>query len=268
MSLSALVALALLTAPAPGEPAPRRDLPKGLESAPWEDLWVDQCKEKLTAAGETEHFYFSRKNRLDERKLYKHDPIYCHVPQAAVWTRGPTGVRYYGFTMFNCAMSLAMTRFEKIAQEEAHRIFETKSEQPITAIRHLGTYNCRRLREKPDKQSQHSFGNAIDLAGFYIRGVGDVDMQKHWTARWPSLQKRQDFLRALVVRLREEQVFTNVLDPTWDSAHDNHLHVDLAVLSDGLPSAALARALGMPATAAGEPSGNGTTAGASGPAHE
>jgi len=260
LTLTTLIAVALIAAPRPGDPAPRRELPKDLESAPWEELWVDQCKDKLTAAGQTEHYYFSQRNRLQSRKLRGHETIYCHVPQASVWTYGPTGVRYYGFSMFNCAMSLAMTRFERIAQEEAHRIFETKSETPIKAIRHLGTYNCRRLREKPDKQSQHSFGNAIDLASFYIRGVGTVDIQKHWTARYPYLEPRQEFLRSLVKRLRAEQVFTNVLDPTWDPAHTNHIHVDLAVLADGLPSPALARTLAMPIAEDDSPRDGGTTA--------
>ena len=48
-----LIALVIFAAPDPGEPAPQPELPAGLEVAPWADLMVDQCKDKLMAAGLT-----------------------------------------------------------------------------------------------------------------------------------------------------------------------------------------------------------------------
>lgn len=254
MFATTLTLLALLSAPGPGEPAPRRDTPAGLEVAPWDALWVDRCQERLVAAGlEAGAYYFSPHNRLQSRPLRGYETIYCHTPQAVVWTRGPTGALYYGHTMFNCAMSLAMTRFERIAQEEARRIFDTARDNPITIITHMGTYNCRRLRAKPERQSQHSFGNAIDLAGFYIHGVGEITILRHWNARYSSQRRASEFLHTVMERLRAEQVFTNILDPAWDEAHANHVHMDLAPLSDGLPSAALAVTRALPVTAAWSP---------------
>ena len=50
---TALVFVALFAVPVPGEPAPARELPEGLESAPWEPLQVEQCKARLAAAGLT-----------------------------------------------------------------------------------------------------------------------------------------------------------------------------------------------------------------------
>lgn len=247
MTLALLAALATLTAPPVGDPAPARELPRDLESAPWEALYVEQCKERLTVAGQTSGYYFSSRNRLDERKRRGYPTIYCHIPQASVWTRGSSDVRYYGFTIFNCAMSLAMTRFEQVAQEVAREVFETDHEAPMTAVRHMGTYNCRRLRHNAERQSQHSFGNAIDFAAFWVRGYGVIDVLKDWTPRWPSRQKASDFLQKLVQRLQDEHVFTNVLGPDYDDAHKNHIHVDLAALSDGLPSPALARTKCLPA---------------------
>ena len=38
-------ALLLLAAPVPGDPAPRHALPDGMESAPWDAFWVDQCRD-------------------------------------------------------------------------------------------------------------------------------------------------------------------------------------------------------------------------------
>ncbi|MCA9518056.1 MAG: extensin family protein, partial [Myxococcales bacterium] len=248
-----VLALLLLAAPVPGDPAPRHALPDGMESAPWDAFWVDQCKERLEAAGMTEGYYFSPHNRLQSRRITRTETIYCHVPQAVVWSRGPTGARYGGFTMVNCAMALAMARFEVIAQEEARKVFGDALEAPITYITHVGTYNCRTLRLKSEKQSQHSFGNGIDITGFYVRGYGAIEIQRHWTARWPALQKGSLFLHNLVARLRAEQVFTNILDPTWDGYHANHLHIDLAPTSDGLPSVALEKAKASPVSASAPP---------------
>ena len=249
-----LIALIILASPKPGEPAPEPPLPDGLETAPWADLVVDQCRDKLIAAGLTaRHFRFSKDTRIRVRKAYPGaEPIYCHVPQATVMWAGPTRVQYYGFTVTSCAMALAITRMEHIAQEEARRVFgRPADENPVRALTHLGTFNCRTQRLKA-KQSQHSFGNGLDLAGFSVRGYGEVLVQRHWTPHFKSWEKPSEFLHALVRRLREEEVFTNVLDPDWDALHWNHIHVDLAPLARGEPSPALERAKAMPSKVAGD----------------
>jgi len=246
--LSLLVAM-LVAVPDPGLPAPAPELPAGLDVAPWADLEVDQCKDKLLAAGLTgRSFRFSKDASVRSRKTGLATPpaIYCHVPQATVMWAGPTGVQYYGFTFMSCAMALAMTRMEHIAQEEARRVFgRPEGENPIRWISHLGTFNCRTQRFKV-KQSQHSFGNGLDLAGFNIKGYGDVLVKRHWNAIYKPWERPSEFLHALARRLRDEEVFTNVLDPDHDSSHWNHIHVDLAPTSDGLPSPALLRTKGMP----------------------
>jgi hypothetical protein len=224
-----------------------------MEVAPWEGLEVEECKQKLLATGLTgNHFRFSRSNWVTTKKIRGQDPIYCHVPQATVLWMGPTGVRYVGYTNTTCAMVLAMTRMEKIAQEEARRIFGHPQEvNPVTWISHMGTYNCRTLRFS-HRQSQHSFGNGLDLKGFYVRGFGEILVARHWTPHYKSWERASEFLRSLSQRLRDEEVFTNVLDPDSDPGHWNHIHVDLALTSDGAPSPALHRAKTMPSSLAGD----------------
>jgi len=244
----------VLLAPDPGEPIAAVPLPKGVEVAPWAGLDVESCKEKLLATGLTgQHFRFSKSDWISTRKQYGMDPIYCHVPQATVLWTGPTGIRYSGYTNTTCAMVLAMTRMETIAQEEARRIFgHPENINPITWISHMGTFNCRNLRLKA-KQSQHSFGNGLDLKGFYVRGFGEILVQRHWTPTYKSWERASEFLKSLARRLRDEAVFTNVLDPDSDPGHWNHIHVDLATTSDGAPSSALHRVKTMPSSLAGEP---------------
>lgn len=243
----------LIAVPDPGVPAQAPPLPAGLEVAPWAGLEVDQCKDRLAAAGLTgKHFRFSRDALVRSRKTgYQTPPaIYCHVPQATVMWAGPTGVQYYGFTFTSCAMALAMTRMERIAQQEARRVFgRPEAENPVRWISHLGTFNCRTQRFKV-KQSQHSFGNGLDLAGFNVKGYGDIFVKRHWTPHFKSWEKPSEFLHALAQRLRDEEVFTNVLGPDHDPSHWSHIHVDLAPTSDGLPSPALMRTKGMPTVGA------------------
>jgi len=238
--------------PDPGQPMPPPALPKDLEVAPWAPLEIDRCRDKLIAAGlDGGGFRFSKADWIMSRRQRGVDPIFCHVPQAVVVWKGPTGMSYYGFTFTTCAMALAMTRMERIAQEEARRVFGR--DNPIRYVSHLGTFNCRWLRHKV-KQSQHSFGNGLDLAGFNIAGYGDVSVARHWKPLYPAWEKPSDFLQSLARRLREEEVFTNVLDPDSDEGHWNHIHVDMAPTSNGLPSPALDRARSMPASLAGDPS--------------
>ncbi|MCC6625591.1 MAG: extensin family protein [Deltaproteobacteria bacterium] len=266
-----ILTLALLAAPPtperdPGDPVPPK-LPKALvdQPLPWAPIEIASCKERLDKAGlDGAHFRFSRNAWVQSRPARSKEtgPLWCHVPQGTVLWVGPTGIRYYGFMHMSCAMTLAMVRFEEVAQAEARRVWgRPETENPIRSITHYGTYNCRWQRFK-DKISEHAYGNALDIAGFNITGVwGEVSVYRHWTARWKGAEKHSEFLRGLVQRLREAEVFTNVLDPEWDAGHQNHLHVDMAPITYGQPSPALERVRSMPtddpgdadAEAGGEP---------------
>lgn len=243
----ALPALLMLAAPDPGVPITPVSPPPGLEVAPWDGLEIEACKEKLLATGMTgREFRFSKSTWISTKKSRGFETIHCHVPQATIIWTGPTGVRYNGYTNTTCAMALAITRMERIAQEEARRIFgHPDTVNPVLWISHIGTYNCRTLRFRT-KQSQHSFGNGLDLAGFWVKGFGEILVKRHWNPIYKNWEKPSEFLRALSRRLREEDVFTNVLDPDHDPGHWNHIHVDLAVTRQGAPSPALERVKNMP----------------------
>ncbi len=245
--LQVILVAAVLSIPDPGNPIAPVPLPKGLEYAPWSPLEVPDCKARLLATGLTgKNFRFSRNDWVASRKPYGGDPFFCHVPQNTVTWSGVTGLQYLGFTTTTCAMALAMTRMERVLQEEARRIFGHPPEvNPVRWVSHLGTFNCRLMRHKA-KQSQHSFGNGLDLAGFWVKGFGQILVSRHWKAIYPSWQRASDFLKAVSRRLRDEQIFTFVLDPDSDPGHWNHIHVDLAPDLGGSPSPALAATMTMP----------------------
>jgi hypothetical protein len=252
--LLSLFVIASLSAPDPGQPITPVPLPKGLDSAPWSALEVPDCKARLLATGLSgKNFRFSKNTWIASRKPRGQSPFYCHIPQNTVTWSGTTGLQYLGFTSTTCAMALAMTRMEQVLQEEARRIFGHPPEvNPVRWVSHLGTFNCRLMRQKT-RQSQHSFGNGLDLAGFWVKGFGEIHVSRHWKPIYPSWQRPSDFLKAVSRRLRDEHIFTNVLDPDSDPGHWNHIHVDLAPESDGAPSPALGATMTMP-TGASEPS--------------
>ena len=111
-------------------------------------------------------------------------------------------------------------------------------------IRHLGTYNCRRIGGYPNMLSEHSFGNGIDIASFSfprlkrgeklpsgvprsLRRSFTVDMLKHWNAKRTAKGLHQRFLHTLGHRLIERKIFRVLLGPAFPG-HKNHFHLDYA----------------------------------------
>lgn len=112
---------------------------------------------------------------------------------------------------------------------------------------HLGTHNCRRIRAYPDWISEHTFGNAIDLAGLDfgplprgprspqslsdmprgLRRAFKVRLLDHWKGRNSAGKYHSRFLRELATRLIEERTFRGILGPAWPG-HRNHFHLDMA----------------------------------------
>lgn len=224
-AIGAMLATMVVVSASPQDPAELPETPEGLEEAPWEHLYVHGCKERLQTSG-MHSYRWLKQDPVRKRSLRGHDDIFCHIPQAVLLSRGPTKMQYWGYAKTNCALALALVRLEEIAQEVGEEVFER--EQPVKAMRHVGTYNCRRLRKFPDLQSQHSFGNAIDVTGFVVKRYGEVSVKLHWNTQLKSKSRHRRFLRTLIERLREEEVFSVILDPDYNRAHHGHFHLGLS----------------------------------------
>jgi len=147
----------------------------------------------------------------------------CEVPQGVAITRGATGLRYARPARVNGAFALRLVRFEKLMQEEAMAAFG----RPVARIEHLGTYACRTMAAYPDWVSEHAFANAIDVAGFVLKGGRRVTVDKDWIRKDQEATTAQArFLRRLARRLYDEDVFSVVLTPSFDRRHQNHFHLD------------------------------------------
>lgn len=97
----------------------------------------------------------------------------------------------------------------------------------VTAIRHIGTYNCRVIAGT-DTLSRHAFGDALDVYGF------DFDDGTTWTLvdDWEHdtedpVTEAGQFLYDAAHRWYDQYLWAIILTPNYNAAHDNHFHVDL-----------------------------------------
>ena len=173
-----------------------------------------------------------------ERVIAPRGPVRCpSVPK--VYYRGDH-VRYHSRVYVNRHFRERLRRFEQVVAQVAIEVYG----RAPRAIRHIGTYNCRRIKAWPEFLSEHGIANGIDVAGFdfgpaprkqrkklarRIRGRFRVSVLRHWRAKRESDAIHQRFLRALVQRLvdRGDGVFRVLLGPGYPG-HDNHFHFDMA----------------------------------------
>ncbi|MEM7158297.1 MAG: extensin family protein [Myxococcota bacterium] len=186
---------------------------------------IPDCEGKLETAGV--EFTASRIPLHETKGGY-----YCGAEQIVRYRGGPGGISWGGGPKVTCGVALAMAKMEAIVQEEAERYFERR----IKRIKHMGTYNCREMANYPGWVSEHSYANAIDIKEFHLRGGGTISVLDHYAKTGTEAKtKRAKFLRAVARRLYDERVFSVVLTPSFDRAHRNHFHLDMARYSvDGV----------------------------------
>ena len=157
---------------------------------------------------------------------------------AMVRYRGDT-IRYHKPVRVYVGFRDKLREFEKVVEQVAIEVYGRKPRR----IRHLGTYNCRRIRRYPTFLSEHALGNAIDIEAFVfgrasragrakaprrLRRGFTVSVAKHWGATRGTAAIHARFLRLLAERLVErEDVFRVLLGPGYPG-HDDHFHVDFS----------------------------------------
>lgn len=95
-----------------------------------------------------------------------------------------------------------------------------------------------RLPSSRSKRSQHAYGLAIDLTSFTLQDGRTLDVEDDWGASTESepcgphaalthATGNTLELRELVCNLVAQQIFNHHLTPSYNSAHRNHLHLDV-----------------------------------------
>ncbi len=109
---------------------------------------------------------------------------------------------------------------EDIVEPDAQARFGEK----VATVDVFGAYSCRLVdNEAGARLSEHSFGNAVDVAGFTLADGRKLEFVRDWKA--PGTQEAA-FLHE--THAGACQYFTTVLGPGADVFHYNHIHLDLA----------------------------------------
>lgn len=153
-----------------------------------------------------------------------------------------TTLRYHRALRVHPAFRERLERFEEVVRDVAVEIYGRAPRR----IRHLGSFQCRRIRAYPDMLSEHALGNALDVSGFDFgpQQEGDtlpegvsrslrrgfrVRMLDHWTVAESGRRGvHRRFLRTVARRLiARANIFNVLLGPAWPG-HHNHFHFDCA----------------------------------------
>jgi len=90
--------------------------------------------------------------------------------------------------------------------------------QGASAIRHIGSYNCRAIRGSTTRMSTHATAASIDIGGVTLDDGTRVELLQDWD----GTQAQQDFLRA--IRDAGCVWFSTVLGPDFNRLHADHFH--------------------------------------------
>lgn len=120
----------------------------------------------------------------------------------------------------SCPVAAAIKLWEwHVVQPAAQRLYG----RPVVAIRHLGSYNCRRQYGRSTGAfSEHATGDAIDIAGFVLKGGRTIRVVADWQGDGRDARFLHD------VRDGACDLFSTVLSPDYNAAHRDHLHLDQA----------------------------------------
>jgi hypothetical protein len=119
----------------------------------------------------------------------------------------------------------------------AHALADTLEDlapEGVVRVRHLGTYNCRTIAGSASL-SRHGYGDAIDLSGFDFDDGATWTLVDDWEHEVTTFDTEAgEWLFETAQSWHDDRLWNIILTPNYNSAHDDHLHVDLTPGSDFL----------------------------------
>ena len=147
----------------------------------------------------------------------------CRVDHPVQVTRLSGGIEMKPAATLTCAMAEAFAGWTKNELASAAR---WKSLSGVKTIHQGSSYSCRNVRGT-GTASEHSRGNALDVARIELKNGRDIDVRK---PGWFAFRER-----SLLKNVRKGgcDYFTTVLGPGYDADHADHFHFDIRERRNG-----------------------------------
>lgn len=125
----------------------------------------------------------------------------------------------------NCNMALATYKW---LTDRVQPMARKKYRMPVVAIRQLSSFSCRSRRGSGTSRiSEHSFGNALDIASFTLANGKKISVLKDWSTTGALFGIGRDANFLFDAHAMACKSFATVLSPRYNKAHANHFHMDL-----------------------------------------
>ncbi|WP_169852766.1 extensin-like domain-containing protein [Neoasaia chiangmaiensis] len=137
----------------------------------------------------------------------------CPVPDAVRVTNGVVPTRPGSF-LASCRLAVDWALFERDVVVPETRAFYGAAPQAVT---HVGSYDCRDVRDRPGRLSAHARADAIDVSGIVLANGRNI-----LVSAWHGPDS------AFLHRLRDGacRFFGIVLSPDYNALHAAHLHLE------------------------------------------
>ena len=116
-----------------------------------------------------------------------------------------------------CEVSQAFTGWARYGVDRAARQILGS---PVRSIETFGSFSCRNVAGS-GRRSAHASGAAIDISGFVLEDGRRIMVKSGWNG---GSERERQFLR--MVQQSACKRFDTVLGPDYNSAHQDHFHVE------------------------------------------
>lgn len=140
----------------------------------------------------------------------------CALPQTYVLERSLTPYSAAPLRM-TCHQIAALYLLERhVMRPQAERLFGA----PLSRIETYGSFSCRTIAGTR-LRSQHSYANAIDIAGFELADGRTISVLNDWRTDTQEGRYLKRVHRAAC------RLFSVSLGPDYNAAHADHFHYDM-----------------------------------------
>lgn len=125
----------------------------------------------------------------------------------------------------NCNLALATYKW---LTDKVQPLARKRYHSAVVSMRQLSSFSCRSRRGSGTSRiSEHSFGNALDIASFTLANGKKISVLKDWSTTGALFGIGRDANFLFDVHKAACASYATVLSPRYNKAHANHFHMDM-----------------------------------------